>query len=150
MRYALLTLLSSLITVGVLFPMEPASAQGGGAFTEFVPITKGLFDALGLKPPIEAKDAVPILLNGLFRLTVGVAALLAVIMVAIGGVQYMTTDSSFNLGNARERISSAIIGLAIVLLCVLVFNLINARLTSLDLFKLKGPPGGFTTGVSIP
>lgn len=148
-------LLPLLIVVGLLvFVMSPTDvcvAQSAVSDEDFVPLLPDLFAALNVDIS-KPTEAVAILINGLFKLTVGVASLLAVIMVAIGGVQYMTTDSSFNLGNARERISSAIIGLAIVLLCVLVFNLINSRLTSLQLFHLSAPPGtgnGFSTGGSF-
>jgi hypothetical protein len=76
-----------------------------------------------------------VLLNGFFVVAIALSALLAVIMVAIGGFEYMTTDSVFKMGNAKERISNAIIGLLIVLTAVLVLRTINPCLVTLSLFQ---------------
>ncbi len=120
---------------------EALGLSSAPATTEnFVPLVPGLFNALGIQGK-SPTTALPTLLQGLFRITVGVGAVLAVIMVAVGGIEYMTTDSSFKIGNARARITDALFGLAIILLCVVVFNLINNRLTNLDILTLKSQPG---------
>ncbi len=75
------------------------------------------------------------LLNALFAISVVVAAILAVIMLAIGGFRYMTSESVFNMGNAREQISNAIIGLLIVLVSVLILYTINPDIVQLKLFN---------------
>lgn len=139
-RWYLLPLFVGLLMLGSTIAYE----QSEGAGSKFTPLVPDLYEALEVDLS-DPNKAVSSLLQGLFQITVGVAAVLAVIMVAIGGVQYMTTDSSFQLSGAKERISGALIGLAIVLLCVLVFNLINDRLTSLELFKLKPPPSANST-----
>lgn len=106
-------------------------ADGMEAFAQtYTPLTKG-----GI--PLVSGNVLDMqgLLNALLGLTVGVAALLAIIMIVIGGFQYMTTDSAFKMGNAKERITSAIIGLLIVLAAVLILQTINPDIVSLDVFR---------------
>lgn len=96
---------------------------------DYVPLTKG-----GI--PLMTGDTLDMqnLLNALLGLTVGIAALLAVIMLVIGGFEYMTTDSAFKMGNAKDRITNAIIGLLIVLAAVLILQTINPDIVSLNIF----------------
>lgn len=81
------------------------------------------------------------MLKRFFVIAIAFSALLAVIMVAIGGFEYMTTDSVFKMGNAKERITDAIIGLLIVLMAVLLLRTINPCLVTLSILS----PGGNTT-----
>lgn len=74
------------------------------------------------------------LLNDLLGISVGLAALLAVIVLSIGGFKYMTSESVFNMGGAKEQITNAIVGLLIVLAAVLVLGFINADIVSMKLF----------------
>ncbi len=76
------------------------------------------------------------LLNGLFGLSIAIAAILAVIMLAIGGFKYMTSDSVFKVGGAKEQITNAIIGLIIVLASVIILSVINPEIVSLRLFQI--------------
>lgn len=103
---------------------------------DYVPLTKG-----GI--PLVSGNTVDmqVLLNALLGLTVGVAALLAIIMIVIGGFEYMTTDSAFKMGNAKERITNAIVGLLIVLAAVLILQTINPDIVSLNIFgNVPGTP----------
>lgn len=91
------------------------------------------------------------LLQALIGMSVGLAAVLAVVMLAIGGFKYMTTDSAFKLGDAKEQITNAIIGLLIVLTAVLILNTINPQLTSLDVFGgLRARPLNVTPTPTTP
>jgi len=94
------------------------------------------YTPLSRNPPLigTTVTSVPDLLNALLGLSVGVAAVLAVIMLAIGGFKYMTTDSMFALGNAKEQIANAIIGLLIVLTAILILRTINPEIVSLNFF----------------
>ncbi len=87
------------------------------------------------------------LLQALIGISVGLAAVLAVVMLAVGGFKYMTTDSAFRLGDAKEQIVNAIVGLLIVLTAVLILNTINPQLTSLDVFRgINSYRSGASTG----
>lgn len=77
----------------------------------------------------------PTLLNTLLFASVAIAALLAVIMVAIGGFKWMTTDSVFAIGDAKSQITEAITGLLVVLMAVLVLKTINPELLNLNIFR---------------
>jgi lysylphosphatidylglycerol synthetase-like protein (DUF2156 family) len=76
-------------------------------------------------------------LNMLFSVSIAVAAILAVIMIAIGGFKYMTSESVFNISGAKENIANAIIGLIIVLIAVILLDTINPEITNLNLFNYK-------------
>ncbi len=74
-------------------------------------------------------------INNLFGISVGVAAVLAVIMLAIGGFQYMTSESIFKTSGAKERITNAIVGLIIVLASILIMSTINPDIVNLHIFQ---------------
>ena len=74
-------------------------------------------------------------INNLFGISVGVAAVLAVIMLAIGGFQYMTSESVFKTSGAKERITNAIVGLIIVLASILIMYTINPDIVNLHIFE---------------
>lgn len=92
-------------------------------------------------PHIDGKfNDMPTLLNTLLFASVAIAALLAVIMVAIGGFKWMTTDSIFAIGDAKGQITDAITGLLVVLMAVLVLKTINPDLLNLDIFRAAEKP----------
>ena len=74
-------------------------------------------------------------LNLLFTISVAVAAVLAVIMLAIGGFKYMTSESVFKIGGAKEQITGAIVGLLIVLASITILYTINPRLVEIRIFR---------------
>ena len=85
-------------------------------------------------PGVPADPTLPQMLNAILGWSVGLAAILAVIMLAIGGFNYMTSESVFKMGDAKEKITNAIIGLLIVLGAVFFLGYINPDIisTSLD------------------
>jgi len=80
--------------------------------------------------------------NDVFRVGVGVAAFLAVIMLMLGGFQYLTSDIPGQKSDGKERMSGAILGLLLILLSVVLLNVINPDITGLKLFipNIKTPP----------
>jgi hypothetical protein len=64
----------------------------------------------------------------MYKILIGLAGALAVIMIFFGGVQYMTTDALGEKEEARERISNAVIGLIIALGSYAILNTINPKL----------------------
>ena len=92
----------------------------------FVPLTKG-----GI-PGIESGTGFSGFLNAAFNLGLAVAATLAVVMITIGGLQYMTTDSIYGKGEGRDRIQNAVIGLILALLIWLILYTINPNLLKFD------------------
>ena len=67
--------------------------------------------------------------NLIFKLAIGLCAALAVIMIIIGGVQYMGDESVFGKTEAKDRIIKAILGLLIAVGSWALLNTINPALT---------------------
>lgn len=102
------------------------------AHAEFVALSSGLPGGIGRA---LFAGGLPKLLNTLIGISVAVAATLAVIMIAVGGFKYMTTDSMFAMGNAKEQITNAIVGLLIVLAAILILKTINPCLVTMNVFS---------------
>lgn len=73
----------------------------------------------------------------LYRFAVGAAAVIAAVMLMVGGLQYLTSrgDSSA-IDAAKERIQNAVVGLALVLGSYLILWLVNPALVRLDALKV--------------
>ncbi|HEY0964683.1 MAG TPA: hypothetical protein VGE31_02715 [Candidatus Paceibacterota bacterium] len=69
-------------------------------------------------------------INGLYILSISLAALLAVIKIIIAGAKYAFTDVVSAKGSAKQDITSALFGLLLIMGAVLILELINPRLTS--------------------
>ncbi|MBU1895526.1 pilin [Patescibacteria group bacterium] len=70
----------------------------------------------------------------LYRYSIGVAGLLAVIMIIVAGFQWITSGGNTStIGKARTRITRAIIGLLLVVGAYTILNTINPALVNLRL-----------------
>jgi hypothetical protein len=95
-------------------------------------------------------------ISGLFKLIIGLAGGLAVVMIIYGGIIYMSTDAFNQKNEARGIIENAIWGLLLAISSWLILNTINPELLNmnLDIKKLDvattnitppTPPVGGTT-----
>ncbi len=76
----------------------------------------------------------PAYIEAIYTWGIGAAALLAVLMLVFGGVQYVLSAGSFVENEAgKERIKSAIYGIIILLCASLILALVNRKLTNLSL-----------------
>lgn len=98
--------------------------------TAFIPLTE--------IPGVTDTGSFNTFLNGAFKLGLAIAVTLAVVMITIGGFQYMASESIFAKGAGRERIQNALIGLLIALLIWLILFTINPRLLEFDI-NVKKP-----------
>jgi hypothetical protein len=73
--------------------------------------------------------------NGFFKVAIVVGAMLAVMRLGYAGFVYMTTDSFGQLGNARQIIQDAVIGLLLLLSIWLILYQINPNLLNLDILR---------------
>lgn len=73
---------------------------------------------------------------GIYKLAIGVAGVLAVLMITIGGIRYMVSEAISGKEAARKQITDAIIGLLLAFLSYLILYTINP-----DLIKLNLAPG---------
>ncbi len=78
-------------------------------------------------------------LNGIYYLLIGVGTLMAVIKIALAGVQYAMSDVITDKSGAKKDIEGALLGLAILLLPFVILNTIYPQLTSLDILKNLTP-----------
>ncbi len=103
------------------------------------PVFVSLTNITGLTK-LTADDTFPELISNLFLVTIGFAAVLGVIMITIGGLEYMASDTPMAKGNGKEKIASALQGLFIVLISYLFLYTINPDLVSLDVLNLPSVP----------
>ncbi len=127
-----------------------AFGQTQSTSTEFIPLTNIPFLT-------ETGNAFSLdsFLNGLFRLSIGAAAVIAVLQIMRAGIMYMGSDSGFaEKKEAKNLIALSIGGLILVLSPVVVFSIINPEILSLKIGNIEGlsvpiEPTGSST-VPIP
>ena len=71
--------------------------------------------------------------NALVKILIGVAAVLAIIMIMIGGLQYMSTDAISGKTEGKERITQALFGLGLAIASWLILATISPTLLKVDL-----------------
>jgi hypothetical protein len=75
--------------------------------------------------PIPGVGDIPTLIGNVFEAILGIVGALALILLALGGIQYMSSGGDkFAVEQARGRITSAIVGLVIVFGAWLVINFV--------------------------
>lgn len=97
-----------------------------GAFTACVPGAGG--DTSNCKPA----DPVSVISN-IYSISIGIAAILAVIMIIWGGIVRATTESVSGKGIANDHIQSAFLGLLILVGSYLILRTINSQLVNINL-----------------
>ncbi|MDD5318397.1 MAG: pilin [Candidatus Pacebacteria bacterium] len=75
----------------------------------------------------------PTYLNSMYKLGIAAAGVLAVIMIVVGGIQYMTSEAIGSKEEGKDRIWSAIWGLVLALMSFIILNTINPKLLNLNL-----------------
>lgn len=71
-------------------------------------------------------------LNLIFRIGIGLCAVLAVIMLIVNGIMYMGEESVFGKTEAKKRLLNSVIGLLLALGSWVILNTINPALTGKD------------------
>lgn len=92
------------------------------------------YQPLAPLPGVDASSAADVgtYINTIFRLAIGLGSVLAVLMIVIGGFQYLSTDLFSSKSAGRERITNALIGLGLLLVSVIVLTTINPDLLNVD------------------
>ena len=75
------------------------------------------------------------LVRALINILIALAAMLAVVFITIGGLQYMTTDSISGKEDGKNTIKNALLGLLLALVSWLILFTINPSLVK---FEVKG------------
>jgi hypothetical protein len=80
----------------------------------------------------RASGAVGSYLSNIYVLGIGLAGVLAVLMIVVGGIQYIGSGMSpSGKSDAKDRITNAVLGLLLALLSWLILNTIDPNLVSL-------------------
>lgn len=121
-------------TLSLLLPVGLALIILGGWFN-FTLADKGYTPLTVLPGTTNSEGQVTIdsYIPGIFNLTIGIAGVLAVLMILIGGVEYITTDAIQGKSDGKSRISNALWGLVLVLVSWILLHTINPKLTVFDL-----------------
>lgn len=85
--------------------------------------------------------------NAFFKTALIVGAMLAVLRIGYAGFIYMTTDSFGSMGNAKQIIQDAVLGLLLLLSIWLILYQINPNILNLNIFQSAQP---ITPGSSLP
>jgi len=75
-------------------------------------------------------------LNVMIKIIIGLSAVMAVVMIVLGGIEYMTSELVSSKENGKQRITNAIFGLVIALGAYALLNTINPDLLKTDLKSL--------------
>lgn len=75
-------------------------------------------------------------LNIMIKLIIGIAGVLAMVMIVMGGIEYMTSDLISSKEAGKEQITHAVLGLLLALGAYMILNTINPALLSACLDKL--------------
>jgi len=76
-------------------------------------------------------------LNVMLKVVLGIAAVLAFIMIIQGGLQYMTSELMSSKEAGKESITNALTGLVIALSAVFILNTVNPRLLNFCIDNLE-------------
>ena len=71
--------------------------------------------------------------NAMIKVIIGISAVLAMIMIVAGGIEYMTSGSASGSEEGKKRIMGAITGLIIALGSYAILNTINSQLLDVSL-----------------
>ena len=86
--------------------------------------------AFAVENPLKDIGTVEELIGAVFNAILGIVGALALILLALGGIQYMSSGGDkIAVEQARGRITSAIVGLVVVFGAWLVINFIGNILT---------------------
>lgn len=113
--------------------------------TGFVPLTN-IPAITEVGNAITTPDGLSIFLNNIYRLAIGIAAVVAVLQIMRAGIMYMGGDSVTEKKEAKNLIALSIGGLILVLSPVVVFSIINPEILSLKINRL----GELKTATSTP
>ena len=115
---AIITILTVLIIL--LFSSSETYALGEYTFLEPLP---------GIAPTATLTEYIP----KVFTLSIGIAAVLAFVMITFGGIMYMTSDAISGKAQGRKYIEDALWGLLLVIGAYAILYTINPQILQFNL-----------------
>ncbi len=83
--------------------------------------------------PTGSAPTLAVYMKGIFTASVGLAIVFAVLMIVIGGIQYIVAQTPFAIGEGKSKISNALTGLFIILISAVLLNTVNPGLLRIGL-----------------
>ena len=112
---------------------------------------KAIVGIPGVTENITGTTGLNLYINALYRLSISIAALLAVIKIVAAGAKYMLSDIITHKEEAKKDIQGALVGLLIVIAAVIILNTVNSDLTrvnfNLEPLEAPTPTAPITTPV---
>ncbi len=125
----------ALLSFVVLFPLATLAADPVPLRLEFAPPCIPSPGVLGLDTcaaPLTANSTIQDYLIRLYQFAVGISGIVAVGMIVWGSIQIsLFTESITQKSEGREKITSAIIGIVLLLGSYLILSTVNPRIVSL-------------------
>lgn len=106
---------------------ETASAQEDRRYEPLAPLPGTLYDEDAGTTDLQSY------IPGIFKLAIGLAIVLAVFMIVVGGITYITSDAIQGKTQGKEYITNAVLGLVLTIASWLILYTINPSLVTFDL-----------------
>ena len=139
-KHPLMVIALMLVLIGGIFMFQK---NGAVTATETLPDTQAAQVSTGYEPlaPLPGQQSIGTAdtlgyLQAIINFSIGIAIILAVLMIVIGGIQYMASDAFTSKETAKEQITMAVWGLVIALGGYLLLYTINP-----DLITFRLPSG---------
>jgi hypothetical protein len=108
---------------------QPQTQASGVSIKKYIPL---IADFNNVIPTGGKEGDFAGFFNYLLKTVIGLAGILAVLMIVIGGIQYVSTDSWSGKDSGKKRIQAALGGLLLALSSYLILNTIDPSLTYLN------------------
>ena len=136
-------LLLGLVLLFLFLPFQSSVAQDSTSAQDLVPELKIKIGGFGSQSDFsqglkESGDTLQIswigqYVSAIYQYGVGLAAVLAVVMIMAGGFIWLTAAGNpSQVGKAKEFISSALLGLFLAMFSYVILNALNPRLVNLE------------------
>jgi hypothetical protein len=112
-----------------------SSGSGKGKYCLLAPISG--FEGVSDGKLDIAGGGIEVYLQNLYKFGVYIAIGLAVMMIVIGGMQYVSTDAITGKDDGKKRITSALQGLILALMAYLILQVVNPELLKTSNLKPK-------------
>lgn len=76
-------------------------------------------------------------INAIYKYMIGIGITIAIVMIMIGGLQYVLGAGSGNVDKGKERIKNGIVGLILLWSVFLILHTVNPQLVSLKMVELQ-------------
>lgn len=104
-----------------------------------LPFVYAVEEQIEIEPPEKGPESISWLISNGLKVLMGGAAIIAFFFLIIGGIQWITSGGDkTNTQAARDKITAALIGLAIVAVAYALMSLIG-RFFGIDPFHLEIP-----------